>query len=72
GGVGLWRDIILARYGPLSPSPHLGGRPQGLRMAFGWWRNVCLLGGPNPKAGTRVLSLADMGKVTQEPEARWQ
>ncbi|GAU44056.1 hypothetical protein TSUD_399540 [Trifolium subterraneum] len=46
GGVGLWRDIIFARYGPLSPSPHLGGRPQGLRRASGWWRNMSLLGGP--------------------------
>jgi hypothetical protein len=36
----------LARYGSLSPSPHLGGRPQGLTMASGWWRNVSLLESP--------------------------
>ncbi|GAU38725.1 hypothetical protein TSUD_396540 [Trifolium subterraneum] len=28
-GLGLWRDIILARYGSLFPAPHLAGRPNG-------------------------------------------
>ncbi|MCI20422.1 ribonuclease H protein [Trifolium medium] len=46
GGVGLWRDIFLARYGPFFPSPHLGGRIGGFRMASMWWRDVSLLGGP--------------------------
>ncbi|MCI08317.1 putative ribonuclease H protein, partial [Trifolium medium] len=46
GGVGLWRDIILARYGSLFPSPHLGGRLRGLKRASCWWRNVSLLGDP--------------------------
>ncbi|GAU32685.1 hypothetical protein TSUD_145590 [Trifolium subterraneum] len=46
GGVGLWRDIILATYGSLFPSPHLGGRLGGLRKASCWWRNVSLLGDP--------------------------
>lgn len=27
----IWRDIILALYGVCHPSPHLGGRPSGLR-----------------------------------------
>ncbi|MCI45932.1 hypothetical protein A2U01_0067172, partial [Trifolium medium] len=31
--------------GKLSPSPHLGGRLGGLNKAFGWLRNVSLLGG---------------------------
>ncbi|GAU49224.1 hypothetical protein TSUD_282750 [Trifolium subterraneum] len=46
GGVGFWRDVILARYGSLSPSPHIGGRLDGLRRASCWWRNVSLLGDP--------------------------
>ncbi|MCI83610.1 hypothetical protein A2U01_0104886, partial [Trifolium medium] len=35
----LWRDIIFARYDPLFPSPHLGGKLEGLRKASGWWKN---------------------------------
>ncbi|GAU30794.1 hypothetical protein TSUD_355200 [Trifolium subterraneum] len=46
GGVGLSRDVILARYNSLSPSPHIGGRLGGLRRASCWWRNVSLLGDP--------------------------
>ncbi|GAU10016.1 hypothetical protein TSUD_288060 [Trifolium subterraneum] len=40
GGVGIWRDIILARYGSLFPSPHLGGRRNdsgGYLAAGGAW-----------------------------------
>ncbi|MCI11941.1 hypothetical protein A2U01_0033044 [Trifolium medium] len=40
------RDIILARYDSLFPSPHLGGRLRGLRRASCWWRIVSLLGDP--------------------------
>jgi len=29
----IWRDIIFAHYGGCHPSPHLGGRPSGLRGA---------------------------------------
>ncbi|GAU31203.1 hypothetical protein TSUD_210600 [Trifolium subterraneum] len=46
GGVGLWRDIILARYGSLFPSPHLGGTLKDLKRVSCWWRNVSLLGDP--------------------------
>ncbi|GAU10160.1 hypothetical protein TSUD_418630, partial [Trifolium subterraneum] len=46
GGVGLWRDIILARHGSLFPSPHLGGRLKDLKRVSCWWRNVSLLGDP--------------------------
>ncbi|MCH87610.1 putative non-LTR retroelement reverse transcriptase [Trifolium medium] len=45
GGQGIWRDILLARYGLLYPSPHLGGRPVGFRGSSYWWRDVSLLGG---------------------------
>ncbi|MCH89623.1 ribonuclease H protein, partial [Trifolium medium] len=45
GGVGVSRDIILARYGSLFPSPHLGVRLGGLRRVSWWWRNASLLGG---------------------------
>ncbi|MCH91649.1 putative non-LTR retroelement reverse transcriptase, partial [Trifolium medium] len=45
-GQGIWRDIILARYGSLDPSPHLGGRPVGFRGTSSWWRDVSLLGVP--------------------------
>lgn len=44
-GQGIWRDILLARYGSLYPSPHLGGRPVGFRGTSAWWRDVSLLGG---------------------------
>jgi hypothetical protein len=42
-GTGIWRDILLARYGTLFPAPHLGGRPSGLRGASSWWSDVSLL-----------------------------
>ncbi|MCI57449.1 ribonuclease H protein, partial [Trifolium medium] len=37
GGQGIWRDILLARYGSLYPSPHLGGRPVGFRGTSSDW-----------------------------------
>ncbi|MCI28718.1 RNA-directed DNA polymerase (Reverse transcriptase), partial [Trifolium medium] len=46
GGQGIWRDILLSRYGSLYPSPHLGGRPVGFRGTSSWWKDVSLLGGP--------------------------
>jgi len=45
GDEGIWRDIILAWYGECLPSPHLGGKPSGLRGVSSWWSNICLLGG---------------------------
>jgi hypothetical protein len=45
GGQGIWRDILMARYGSLYPSPHLGGRPVGFKGTSAWWRDVSLLGG---------------------------
>ncbi|GAU22757.1 hypothetical protein TSUD_129690 [Trifolium subterraneum] len=45
GRQGIWRDILLSRYGSLYPSPHLGGRPVGFRGTSAWWRDVSLLGG---------------------------
>jgi len=45
GEGGIWRDIICARYGGCLPSPHLGGRPSGLRGVSSWWSNISLLGG---------------------------
>jgi len=44
GEGGVWRDISFARYGGCLPSPHLGGRPSGLRGASSWWSNISLLG----------------------------
>ncbi|KEH37040.1 hypothetical protein MTR_2g029410 [Medicago truncatula] len=41
---GLWRDILSACYGTCYPSPHLGGRPSGLRGVSSWWSNISLLG----------------------------
>ncbi|MCH90168.1 ribonuclease H protein, partial [Trifolium medium] len=46
-GQGIWRDILLARYGALFPSPHLGGRPNGFTGESLWWKDVSLLGGVN-------------------------
>ncbi|MCI03011.1 cytochrome P450 [Trifolium medium] len=43
-GIGIWRDILLDRYGSLFPTPHLAGRPNGLRGASLWWNDVSLLG----------------------------
>jgi len=45
GDGGLWRDILIARYGVCHPSPHLGGRSSGLRGVSSWWSNISLLGG---------------------------
>ncbi|GAU48001.1 hypothetical protein TSUD_404780 [Trifolium subterraneum] len=45
GGQGLWREILLARYGSLFSSPHLGGRTNGLSGVSSWWKDVSLLGG---------------------------
>ncbi|GAU32676.1 hypothetical protein TSUD_218530 [Trifolium subterraneum] len=45
GGQGIWRDILVARYGSLFPSPHLGGCPNGFRGVSLWWKDVSLLGG---------------------------
>lgn len=45
GDGGVWRNIILARYGECHPSPDLGGRPSSLRGASSWWSNISLLGG---------------------------
>ena len=36
--------IIVALYGGCHPSPHLGGRPSGLRGVSSWWSNISLLG----------------------------
>ena len=44
GNDGIWRDIIRTRYGVGQPSPHLGGRPSGLRGVSSWWSNISLLG----------------------------
>ncbi|MCH87323.1 ribonuclease H protein, partial [Trifolium medium] len=44
GGQGIWREILLARYGSLFPSQHLGGPPNGFTRASLWWKNVSLLG----------------------------
>ncbi|MCI92838.1 hypothetical protein A2U01_0114135, partial [Trifolium medium] len=41
---GIWRDIILARYGTMFRTLHLRGRPNGLRGAYLWWSDVSLLG----------------------------
>jgi hypothetical protein len=43
-GQGIWRDILLARYGSLYPLPHLAGRPIGFRGTSVWWRDISLLG----------------------------
>lgn len=45
GDGGLWQDILTACYGVCYPSPHLGGRPSGLRGVSSWWSNITLLGG---------------------------
>lgn len=50
GEGGGWRNIIFARYGGCLPSPHLGGRPSGLRGASSWWSNISLLGGEKEDA----------------------
>ncbi|GAU36466.1 hypothetical protein TSUD_166320 [Trifolium subterraneum] len=42
--LGLWRDILLARYGSLFPSPYLGGRPNDFTGVSLWWKDVSLLG----------------------------
>jgi len=41
----LWCDILIARYEVCHPSPHLGGRPSGLRGVSSWWSNISLLVG---------------------------
>jgi hypothetical protein len=41
---GLWRDLLIARYGVCYPSPHLGGKPSGLRNASPWWSVISTLG----------------------------
>jgi hypothetical protein len=48
---GIWRDIISVRYGGCQPSPHLGGRPSGLRGVSSWWSNISLLGGDREVSG---------------------
>ena len=45
GDGGLWCDILIARYEVCHPSPHLGGRPSGLRGVSSWWSNISLLVG---------------------------
>ncbi|MCH87105.1 replication factor A protein, partial [Trifolium medium] len=35
---GIWRDILKARYGSLTPAPHFGGHPGGLRNVSTCWR----------------------------------
>jgi len=50
GDGGIWNNIISARYGGCLPSPHLGGRPSGLRGASSWWSNISLLGGDKEAA----------------------
>jgi len=50
GDGGLWRDILIACYGVCYPSPHLGGRPSGLR-GVSWWSNISLLGGDREATG---------------------
>lgn len=50
GDGGLWHDILTARYGACSPSPHIGGRPSGLRGASSWWSNISFLGGDKEAA----------------------
>lgn len=50
GEGGGWRDIIFSRYSGCLPSPHLGGRPSGLRGASSWWSNISLLGGEKEDA----------------------
>ena len=42
---GIWKEIVLARYGGCHPSPHLGDRPSDLRGVSSWWSNISLLGG---------------------------
>ncbi|GAU11870.1 hypothetical protein TSUD_194930 [Trifolium subterraneum] len=51
-GLGLCRDITLARYGSLFSAPHLAGRLNGVRGVSLWWSDVSLL-------GTRVDSHSD-------------
>lgn len=51
GEGGIWKDIIFARYGGCFPSPHLGGRPSGLRRVSSWWSNISLLGGDKEADG---------------------
>ncbi|MCH80102.1 LINE-1 reverse transcriptase like [Trifolium medium] len=51
GDQGIWRDIILARYGSLFPSPHLGG----VQMALGRF----LYGGKMFDPGLGGLPLKD-------------
>ncbi|MCH81087.1 ribonuclease H protein [Trifolium medium] len=34
GGQGIWRDILMAKYGSLYPSSHFGGRPVGFRVQY--------------------------------------
>ncbi|MCH87828.1 ribonuclease H protein, partial [Trifolium medium] len=41
GGQGIWKDILLERYGSLYPSLHLGGRPS---WGTSWCKDVSLLG----------------------------
>jgi hypothetical protein len=48
---GLWRDILIARYDVCYPSPHLGGKPSGLRGASPWWSVISLLGSDKEEAG---------------------
>ena len=45
GDGGLWRDILIARYGDCHPSPHLGGRPSRLRVVSSSWSCISLMGG---------------------------
>ncbi|GAU50741.1 hypothetical protein TSUD_99110 [Trifolium subterraneum] len=58
GGQGIWRDILLARYRSLYPSPHLGGRLVGFRGT--WWRDIFLLGG-SPDSSSNWFS-EEIGK----------
>jgi hypothetical protein len=51
GDGGIWKDIIRASYGECHPSPHLGGRPSGLRGVSSWWLNISLLGGDREDPG---------------------
>ncbi|GAU10371.1 hypothetical protein TSUD_422770 [Trifolium subterraneum] len=44
-GQGIWRDILMSRYGSLYPSPHLGARLVGFRGTSVWWKDISLLGG---------------------------
>lgn len=60
---GIWRDIVSVRYGDCHPSPHLGGRPSGLRGLSSWWSNISFLGGDREATGDWFLE--GLARVTR-------